>query len=468
MEVSNIKITLKMKLSLTIILVVLITVGLIGIIANFYIKDEFKNYILRNQEKTMYGIVDQVSKEYNKEEKNFDLDTVLSIGMDALYDGYIISLYDSDNKAIWDAESCDENLCSDVMKDITTKMKENYPKIDGEFITKVIDVNIDGKIVGSVEINYYGPFFLTDDDFNYLSNLNEILIVVGIVAFIVSIIIGVVIAKKISEPIRKTVEAAREISSGDYAVRIKEKTDTKEMDDLVVSINNLADSLQKQENIRKQLTADIAHEFRTPLTTLQTHLEAMIEGIWEADVNRLQSCHDEIIRISNMVKDLESLARVEGANLKLNKSEISLLEIASKVVNNQEKDIKNKNLLVEVKGKNTKLLADRDRITQVVINLLSNAIKYTNDGGIIKVEIFEMEDYLVLTVQDNGIGIGRDDLPFIFERFYRTDKSRNHTTGGSGIGLAIVKSIVIAHGGKVNVDSEIDKGSRFTIKIPKV
>jgi signal transduction histidine kinase len=169
-----------------------------------------------------------------------------------------------------------------------------------------------------------------------------------------------------------------------------------------------------------------------------------------------------------MVKDLESLARVEGDNLKLNKSEISLLEIASKVVNNQEKDIKNKSLSVEVKGENTKLLADGDRITQVVINLLSNAIKYTNNGGIIKIEIFEMEDYLGLSIQDNGIGIGKDDLPFIFERFYRTDKSRSHTTGGSGIGLAIVKSIVIAHGGKVNVDSEIDKGSRFTIKIPKI
>ena len=412
-------------------------------------------------------MVDEISRSYNKESNNFNLDTVHSIGMDALYDGYIINLNDSDNRELWDAESCDENLCSEVMRDITAKMKENYPKIEGEFITKVIDVYNDGEVVGHLGINYYGPFFLNEEDFNFLNKLNTILIFVGMVAFIFSILIGVIIAKKISEPINKTVEAAKEISSGDYGVMINEKTDTREMEELIVAINNLATSLNKQENIRKQLTADIAHEFRTPLTTLQTHMEAMIEGVWEVDTHRLQSCHDEIIRISNMVKDLENLARVEGANLKLNKSEISLLEIGKKVVDNQVNDIKNKGLSVEIKGEDEKVIVDNDRITQVVINLLSNAIKYTNNGGIIKIEVFNAEDYVGLTIQDNGIGISKEELPYIFERFYRTDKSRNHTTGGSGIGLAIVKSIVNAHGGKVDVDSEIGKGSRFTIKIPK-
>lgn len=195
-------------------------------------------------------------------------------------------------------------------------------------------------------------------------------------------------------------------------------------------------------------------------------MEAMIEGIWEMDVCRLKSCHDEIIRISKMVKDLENLARVEGDNLKLNKSEISLLSIVEKVIGNFEKEIEKKGLVIDIKADDIKILADGDRITQVVINLISNAIKYTNNGGMIKINIFEEESYIGLKVEDNGIGISKEELPLIFERFYRTDKSRNHATGGSGIGLTIVKSIILAHNGKVEVDSELNKGSIFTVKLP--
>ena len=466
LEVSSIRISLRMKLSIAIISVVIFVVGLISILVNFYIKDEFKNYIVSQKQKTTYEIVNDISKEYSIENKKFNLDAVHSIGMNALYDGYIIKLYDSKDISLWDAKECDGNLCEEVMMEITSSMEKNFPRLSGEFVSKEVDVNIQGEIVGKVEINYYGPFFLNDEDFNYLNSLNKVLILVGALAIIVSAFIGSVIAKKISEPIKKTVEATKQISTGEYKNRIEEGTNTIEVKELIISINNLAASLEKQENLRKALTADIAHEFRTPLTTLQTHMEAMIEGIWEADLNRLQSCHDEIRRISSMVKDLENLAKIESDNLKLNKSEISLIDISRKVVNNLQSETNKKRLSVNVSGEEIKVIADKARITQVISNLLTNAIKYTNYNGNILISVSQEEEFVVLEIIDNGIGIQKEELPYIFERLYRTDKSRNSATGGSGIGLTIVKSIVTAHGGKVVAISEFGKGSRFIVKLP--
>lgn len=279
--------------------------------------------------------------------------------------------------------------------------------------------------------------------------------------------IGAFLAKRLSQPIQKTVSVARRISDGDYNVRIEENSNTKELDELMVSINQLADSLGKQEALRKRLTADVAHELRTPLTSIGTHIEAMIEGVWEPTTERLQSCHDEILRIGKMVQDMESLEKVESENLKLNKTQINLREIAEKAVSNFEGDIKKRNLKLLINGHCADISADKDRISQVFINLISNAVKYTSDGGEIQINISETDQAVKIGIKDNGIGIPEDELPFIFERFYRADKSRNRMTGGSGIGLAIVKSIVTAHGRLVEVESRFNQGSCFVVTLPK-
>jgi len=318
-----------------------------------------------------------------------------------------------------------------------------------------------------VDIKYYGPFFLEEDDFQFLDSLNTILIGVGLFSLLFSVVVGIIMAKRLSDPINKAVDTAKQISDGRYNARIKEETNTKEVGELISSINNLAFSLEKQEKLRKQLTADIAHEFRTPLTTLQAHMEAMIEGIWEPEIYRLESCHDEIIRISKMVKDLESLARVENDNFKLNKTEINLLDIVKKSLSNFEVDIKKKSIILSIEGECSNVFADGDRISQVLINIISNAVKYTNEGGNINIKVSEIEGLVSLSIKDSGMGISQEDIPFVFERFYRGDKSRNKMTGGSGIGLAIVKSIVMAHEGKIELESDLGKGSCFTVKLPR-
>ncbi|MCL2375538.1 MAG: ATP-binding protein [Firmicutes bacterium] len=219
-------------------------------------------------------------------------------------------------------------------------------------------------------------------------------------------------------------------------------------------------SLQKQEELRKELTADIAHELRTPLTSIGTHLEMMIEGVWDAAPERLQGCYDEVMRLGKMVEDMDILAKAESKKLKLDLEDVDLLEVAKIANKDLEIAAQRLNISVAVEGEKTIVKADRLKIQQVFINLLSNAIKYSNDGG--KVGILVSDK--TFTITDNGIGIADSDLPYIFERFYRVDKSRSRTTGGTGIGLAIVRSIIKKHGGTIKAASELGKGSKFTVR----
>lgn len=461
------KYSLRTKLTLTIALVMLLTVALISLLSNFFIEKQFTNYLESQQENRTLEIANSLSQQYDVNTKTWDENFVHTIGMNALYDGYIIKVYDLEKGTIWDAETCDMATCSQVTNDIVQRMETKYPQANGEFTSKTIDITKNNAVIGTVNIGYFGPYFLSEDDFQFLSALNLILLGIGIFSLVFSVVIGAFLAKRFSRPILKTVSVTKQISDGDYSVRIKENSSTKEMNALILSINQLADTLGKQETLRKRLTADVAHELRTPLTSIGTHIEAMIEGVWEPTTERLQSCHDEILRIGKMVQDMESLEKVESENLKLNKTKINLTEIAEKAVNNFEGDISKKNLKLSIDGNSADIFADKDRINQVFINLISNAVKYTPDGGEIHISISETEKSVKIGIKDNGIGIPEDELPFIFERFYRADKSRNRMTGGSGIGLAIVKSIVTAHGGVVEVESRLNEGSCFSVTLPK-
>jgi signal transduction histidine kinase len=295
---------------------------------------------------------------------------------------------------------------------------------------------------------------------------------------IFSVAMSFILARQISHPIVKAVSVTEQIAAGDYDIRFESTTKTTELHDLVEAVNHLADTLSKQEILRKQLTADVAHELRTPLTTLGTHLEAMTEGVWEPTPERLNSCHEEILRLGKMVSDLERLERTEADNLRLDKTETDLLALAHSVTDNFAGELSKKNLQLDLKGEAAIVPIDKDRITGVLGNLISNAVKYTPNGGSIRITVEDKDEAGILTIEDTGIGISAEDLPYIFERFYRADKSRTRsaaadtagtadTTGGAGIGLAIVKSVISAHDGEVTVQSEPGQGSRFTIRLPK-
>lgn len=459
--------SLRAKLSSAIIVIVILTIAIISFLSDFFINRRFTEYIIRQQQLKTQIIQSSLSQQYSNITNKWNLDYIQAIGMLSLYEGYIIKIYDRHDNVLWDAQAHDMNLCNQIMDEISNRMRISYPRLEEEFTSTDFQLIQGGEVIGHVSISYFGPFFLNENDFRFISSLNTILLSVGFISLVLSLIVVSIMAKRISKPILKTVDITRQIADGRYEARLKESTDTRELDMLVNSINNMAASLESMEKLRKRLTEDVAHELRTPIAILQSYLEAMMEGIWDASPERLASCYEEVIRIGKLVGDLERLAKLEGDNLRLDKKEIDLYCLIEKTVADLETDISDKNVKVKILGEHICILADYDRIRQVVVNLLSNAIKYAKEDCNITFEMFENSHDAGFSIQDNGIGISEEELPFIFERFYRADKSRNRATGGSGIGLTIVKSIIQAHGGQVTVESTLGAGSKFTVILPK-
>lgn len=462
----TVKRTIRARLSMVILLIVLLTVSIISLLSNYFINRQFAAYITKQQALKTQIIQSSLGQQYDPSAGRWNLDYIHSVGMSYLYEGYIIKVADVNGRILWDAQAHDMNLCNRIMEDVSERMAVKYPNLQGEFVSDSYPLLLGIEKIGTVSISYFGPFFLNDNDFMFLNSLNRILITVGIIAFAVSLAVSGIMAKRLSRPILRTVEATKQIADGNYAIRLEEKTGTIELELLVRSINHLAKSLETLEKLRKQLTEDVAHELRTPITILQSHIEAMLEGIWEPTEDKLQSCYEESQRIGTLVSDLENLTKIESSSLELTITRFSLKELIEKTMKEFEVELHGKGLRAEITGEDLFLSADRDRISQVVSNLLSNAVKYTGEGGSILFELFRLKEGSGFHIRDTGIGIPENELPFIFERFYRADKSRNRMTGGTGIGLAIVKSIVEAHGGSVTVTSRIQEGTTFTVIFP--
>ncbi len=253
---------------------------------------------------------------------------------------------------------------------------------------------------------------------------------------------------------------------GNLNIRSNIKSNTTEIQELSNSINYLAETLQQQEALRKRLTSDMAHEIRTPITTLKTHVEAIIDGIWEPTEERLQVFYEELERLTNLVNNLRNISKLEKAETVVNKTNLNITKEIEKVVETFNPLYEKSGFKIVTKlEKDVYGFIDKDKLKQIMHNLLSNSHKYLNEDGLVKVSLSKGEDKILIKVEDNGEGIPKEDLPHIFERFYRSDVSRNKTTGGTGLGLTITKTLVEAHGGHIRVESKMGVGTKFIIEI---
>ena len=299
-----------------------------------------------------------------------------------------------------------------------------------------------------------------------LKDMKNLIIGISLLMIIVVIAVSVFLSQKISKPIIVVSKMTDFIKMGGYDQKLEYESSIVEIDNLINSINELSRELYKMENMRKNLTSDISHELRTPLTSIQTHLEAMIDGIWEPSKERLNSVNEEVIRLSHLVNQLKNLAKFDSYEDKLNLKNENLTQLIKNIIYNNESHALDKNIRIKYELEDVNANIDKEKISQVIINLISNAIRYTNLNGEILIKLYKKSDFIKIIVKDNGIGIPEESLDYIFERFYRVDKSRCRNTGGTGVGLTICKSIVDLHKGKIEVKSKLNEGSEFIITLP--
>lgn len=454
--------TLKTQLSLGFAAIILLTVALISLVSTLLITREFQNYTANQQEKVSKEIADSLAMQYDGE-TGWNVDYIHGLGMYALSDGFIVKVYDKDGEVIWDAESHDMEYCHQVMQSILDRMDQLKSK-NGQFLTHSYLLESGAEEIGRTDITYYTPYYFDDNAFDFVRSLNLILLVLGVVFLAAAVAAGVLFAGRIAKPIIRVKETADLIAEGNYSSRAECDVKTLELNRLAASINHMAEQIERQETLRKQLTSDVAHELRTPLANVSAQLEMVLDGVFEPTQERLKEIYDEVARLSALVSDLERLQQVE--NSALEKTQTDLLLIVNSAVRLFSQEFAKRRIECVVEGESVPLAADENRLKQVVVNLLSNAVKYSDDGGTIRVKAFRKEGNAVLSVSDDGIGIPAEEQALIFERFYRTDKTRSKKTGGAGIGLAIVSAVVKAHGGTVEVSSGEGRGSTFTVTLP--
>ncbi|OYD07826.1 sensor histidine kinase [Paludifilum halophilum] len=274
------------------------------------------------------------------------------------------------------------------------------------------------------------------------------------------------VARRITSPLETMKKAAEKIAAGSFGVRVPVRGQD-ELAQLGDALNHLTHELQQQEDLRKKMTSDIAHELRTPLATLKSHMEAFEDGIWEPTPERLQSVAGEIERLIGLVDDLEQLTLVESPDFELQRKEEDLSEIARQGAQSVDSAFMQKGVDLCVEANQTVIVwVDRHRITQILVNLLSNALKFTPPGGQVTLQTKQENGTAILKVADTGEGMTEEETSRVFERFYRVDPSRNRKQGGSGIGLTIVKKLVESHGGVTRIQSDKEKGTEINIDLP--
>jgi signal transduction histidine kinase len=289
----------------------------------------------------------------------------------------------------------------------------------------------------------------------------------GLAAAIVAVLMGALFVRRLIRPLRNLTAATLQIAGGDLEQRVHIRSHD-EFGQLGQAFNTMTEKLARSEKLRRDMIADIAHELRTPLTVIQGDLQAIIEGLYEPTPELLSSIHEESLRLNRLIHDLRELSLAEAGELPLEIRPTDLRELVRSAATTIRPKLEAKgiSLLVELPPQPLEAEIDPDRIGQVLANLLSNAERHTPEGGRITLRLSRQDGEAWVSVSDTGPGVAEEDLPYLFERFWRGDKSRARTSGGTGLGLAIAKQLIEAHGGRIWAESQPDEGATFTFSLP--
>lgn len=324
----------------------------------------------------------------------------------------------------------------------------------------------DDEVIGYL-IPVRGQFEGAPRELEFIQRINRLLLYGAVIGAVIALLLGVFLSRTLTRPIRELTRATHAVSEGDLSQQVPVRSND-ELGELAQAFNKMSSELSRSINSRKQMTADIAHELRTPLSLILGHAEAVHDGVLPPTRENFEIIREEAMRLEHLVNDLRILSLADAGELAINPQTIEPERLLQEVASLYQYQTQRKNITLDldIPSPLPTIEVDPGRMTQVITNIVDNALRHTPEGGRILLSAGQKNDRVALSIEDTGPGLKAEDLDRIFDRFYQTDAARQRHDGGSGLGLAIAKSIVQAHGGQITAQSEPGKGLRVTITLP--
>ena len=441
------------------VMLVSIAVSLITIISSVVVlsavwNQHFQSYTRENVQRVADGTAAAIAD--GCEQSNGDwYGGALSAATSAssLYDSVYLQVRTIDGTIVYD------DRANDVLGSVDVKE-------DGSNVASA-PIIVDGEKVGTVLVRVPGSeTLLTKFDEDFRDKSYNAMIFAAVIALIIAMVMGAIFARTIAAPVKKITNAAKALKEGDYSARTG-MTGSDEIARLGNMFDLMADSVESNRKLERRLATDVAHELRTPLMAIQSTVEAMIDGVFKPDAERLETLNSEVQRLSRLVDALLKLSRLESRTKPIEQKKVDLTEMLSSVVQTHQAYIHDAGLNLEFEyDPHVYVFGDADLLRQATANLISNAVRYTPEGGTITIMARKGDLMGQIVVKDTGIGLTPEEAKLVFQRFWRADSGRARATGGLGIGLSVVKEIVEQHNGWVRVEGRPNEGACFTIYIP--
>ena len=463
------------RMTLSFALTAVMTAVVLSIVLAFVWEQQFQTYTRDNMQRMVTQMAETLSQQYAEEDAWTDsiLDYVDTTAGSMKEVG--IRLVDSDDSVLYD------NTMGGLLTDRQGRQTKNVvlpPRKDSVVTAdiQVSDVYEDGTVAPRVvgRLTFWAmnsDVFLTQSDSLFRTSSYGAIITAASMAVIFACIIGVFVARALAKPIKAITTTASQIRNGDLTARTG-ISGTDEIGRLGETIDDMATTLERDIKLEHRLTSDVAHELRTPLMAMQATVEAMQDGVLPADQTNLATVGAEVRRLSRLVDAMLRLSRMENGKTPFQLEKCDVVELADDLVMAHSQLFQDNGIELTLQndtGHNSFYAEiDPDLIREAMVNLLSNAMRYTSEGGSVTVRVARDRRNVLLSVQDTGMGIAKEDIPRVFSRFWRSDASRERVAGGLGVGLSLTKEIVDRHNGTISVDSEEGVGTTFTLHLPVV
>ncbi len=434
---------------------------------------QFSSYTRQNMQSIADSTAASIAGAYEREGNKWTSDVVSLAGAAAsISDDIGVQVLDADGGVLFDdtltgAGATNVDATGIVLPQ---SVASRVPSGADAAVTSEIK-DADGKKVGTLRLWAFGSdALLTTADAAFKTSSFQAIAIAAIIGVVLACVLGYVTSRKMAEPIQKITRTAKQLRNGDMTARTG-VSGTDDIGQLGETFDDMASTLERDIKLEHRLTGDVAHELRTPLMAMQATVEAMQDGVLPADDEHFETVASEVRRLSRLVDAMLKLSRLENNANELKTERTDVIYLLRSLVSSQHALFHEKGLhlrFINESGRE-ELMADvdGDLIREAMVNLMSNAMRYTDADGYVKVSVKQDRGDVLMSVEDTGIGIAKEDIPQTFSRFWRSDVSRERVSGGLGVGLSLTKEIVDKHNGTILVESELGRGTKFTLRIPR-